>query len=329
MIAKNMLVTGASGYIGSQLVKKLVEYRSEKGLSKMKIVGLDIKPAIEELEDVPHYVMDIQDSKVSDVIRDHNIDSVIHLAAIVSPSKTMTREFIYKVEVEGTKNVLDACVKNGVTKFVNTSSGAAYGYYADSPEWLKESDPIRGNEEMPYPYHKRLVEEMLAEYRKNYPGLKQLIFRVCTILGDKTDNQITDMFWKPNVMGVRGTDTPFVFIWDQDLIACLMESALTEKEGIYNIAGDGTVTLRQIAKILKKPFIALPPNIVKNGLKVLKFFGATQYDPEEIKFIQYRPVLDNAKLKNEFGYTPMKTSREVFDYYLNAKGVKNHEEVVA
>ncbi len=226
------------------------------------------------------------------------------------------------MEVEGTQNVLNACVENNVTKFVNTSSGAAYGYYADSPEWLKETDPIRGNEEMPYPYHKRLVEEMLAEYREKYPALKQLIFRVCTILGIKTDNQITDMFWKPNVTGVRGTDTPFVFIWDQDLIACLMESALTDKSGIYNIAGDGVVTLRDVAKILKKPFIALPPNLVKMGLTVLKFFGATQYDPEQIKFIQYRPVLDNAKLKSEFGYIPMKTSREVFDFYLNAKGVK-------
>ena len=42
-------------------------------------------------------------------------------------------------------------------------SGAAYGYHPDSPEWLHESDPLRGNDEFPYSRHKRLVEEMLAE----------------------------------------------------------------------------------------------------------------------------------------------------------------------
>ncbi|MEZ5024266.1 MAG: hypothetical protein R2728_13575 [Chitinophagales bacterium] len=40
-------------------------------------------------------------------------------------------------------------------KFIVTSSGAAYGYYADNAEWLKEEDPIRGNQEFPY----KLVQE--------------------------------------------------------------------------------------------------------------------------------------------------------------------------
>ena len=50
---------------------------------------------------------------------------------------------------------------------------------------------MRGNEAFAYSHHKRLVEEMLADYRRDHPQLKQVVFRVGTILGETTRNQIT------------------------------------------------------------------------------------------------------------------------------------------
>ena len=52
------------------------------------------------------------------------------------------REFEYSVDVLGTENVLQACRAAGVRKIVVSSSGAAYGYHADNPEWLSEDDPV-------------------------------------------------------------------------------------------------------------------------------------------------------------------------------------------
>ena len=54
-------------------------------------------------------------------------------------------------------------------------------------------------------------------------------------------------------------------------------------------------------------------------LWVLKQLGLTQYGPEQLNFLRYRPVLSNERLKNEFGYTPQKTTREVFDLYLQSR----------
>jgi len=48
----------------------------------------------------------------------------------------------------------------------------------------------------------------------------------------------------------------------------------------------------------------------------------TQYGPDQILFMQYRPVLDNRKLKEVFGYTPQKTSLETFLFYLKAKKMR-------
>jgi UDP-glucose 4-epimerase len=115
---------------------------------------------------------------------------------------------------------------------------------------------------------------------------------------------------------VKGSRTPFVFIWDRDVIAVIIKGILEEKTGIYNLAGDGAVGLQEIAGILNKPLLRLPAWILRSGLFVLRKFSLTQYGPEQVDFLQYRPVLSNKRLKKEFGYTPQKSSRQVFEYYL-------------
>ena len=197
-----------------------------------------------------------------------------------------------------------------------TSSGAAYGYHADNPEWLVEDDRIRGNEEFAYSHHKRLVEEMMADYREKHPELEQVIFRIGTILGKNVNNQITALFEKPIVLGIRDSESPFVFIWDQDVVACLIQSISNETTGVFNVAGDGAVRITELGQILGKKVVRLPAGIVKNGLFVLKRLNLTQYGEEQINFLRYRPVLANTRLKNEFGFTPTFTSREVFENYI-------------
>lgn len=314
-----ILITGAAGYIGHQLTEQL----SGMADKNIEITASDIREYKWKTTHHPvtFFKADLCTNEIADLILKVKPDVVVHLAAIVDPPRGMTANRMHDIEVGGTKRILEACSKAGTQKVIITSSGAAYGYYANNPQWLKETDPLRGNEEMPYPYHKRLVEEMLAEYQQQHPELKQLIFRVSTILGEKTNNQITAMFHKKNIMGVMGTETPFVIIWDKDLVAILTQGIFSEKSGIYNVAGDGYITLKEMAVLMKKKFIQLPPHIIKYGIKILKAFGATRYEPEQVKFVQYRPVLDNAKLKSEFGYTPQKSSKEVFVYYAMKNGL--------
>jgi UDP-glucose 4-epimerase len=250
------------------------------------------------------------------LFKKHGIDIVVHLAAIVTPGRKSNRELEYSVDVLGAKNILEACVQAGVRKIIVTSSGAAYGYYPDNPAWLQETDPLRGNKEFAYSYHKRLVEEMLARYREQHPQLQQLIFRPGTVLGKNVNNQITALFEKKFVLGLRGAGSPFVFVWDQDVAACIVKGVLENKTGIYNLAGDGTLNLREIAAMLHKPYIQLPVALVKSSLWLLRKLRLSQYGPEQVNFLRYRPVLANAKLKTEFGYTPRKTTKEVFEYYL-------------
>jgi UDP-glucose 4-epimerase len=65
--------------------------------------------------------------------------------------------------------------------------------------------------------------------------------------------------------------------------------------------------------------VALPPGLIKGALWVMKQLGATQYGPEQVNFLRYRPVLSNGRLKEVFGYTPQKTTREVFQFFLECR----------
>lgn len=312
-----ILITGAAGYIGSQLVQKLEKEIAAEG-KPWHIVATDIReqPHYETGEHTSYHKMDVRDSALAEFMKSQQIDTVVHLATIVTPGKKSNRDFEYSVDVLGTGNVLDACVGAGVKRIIVTSSGAAYGYHADNPEWLTETAPLRGNEEFAYSHHKRLVEEMMAEYRIEHPELEQIIFRIGTILGQNVNNQITALFEKPIVLGIQGSESPFVFIWDQDVVTCLIQAISNDVTGIFNVAGDGAVTITDLGRLLGKKVMRLPAGVVKNGLFVLKRLNMTQYGEEQINFLRYRPVLDNTRLKEEFGFIPSFTSRQVFENYI-------------
>jgi UDP-glucose 4-epimerase len=96
-----------------------------------------------------------------------------------------------------------------------------------------------------------------------------------------------------------------------------------EKTGLFNLAGDGVMTIHDIAQRLGKPVLTLPAWLVRSALAVGHSLGLTRYGPSQLNFLRYRPVLDNTALKREFGYQPQKTSHQTFDFYAShALGIK-------
>jgi UDP-glucose 4-epimerase len=310
---RRVLVTGASGLVGSRVVERLADDR--RGIDAVVAMDLREVPESRRRPGVEYCTGDIRDPELAERFRRHAIDTVVHLAAVVTPPKHSSRELEYSIDVLGTRNVVEACLRAGVRRFIYTSSGAAYGYHADNPSPLRETDPLRGNEEFAYAHHKRRVEEMLARYRRDHPELEQLIFRPGTILGENVASPITDMFERPVVIGVLGSDAPFVLIWDEDVASCIVRGLREGSTGIYNLAGDGAVGLSEIARRLGKRYVPLPGFLLGGVLWVLQKLRVSPRGPEQVKFLRYRPVLSNERLKSEFGFTPSHTSEECFERY--------------
>lgn len=309
-----VLVTGAAGAVGQVLLTELAA-------AGVETLASDIRKPDALPDGVGFEMLDVRGGDPERVIGHFKPQVIVHLASIVSPSRGMTREFAHDVDVKGTRNVLQAAVKHGVRRLVVTSSGAAYGYHADNPVPLRETDPVRGNPEFPYSDHKRQVEEMLAEARISHPEFEQVVLRVGTVLGAGLENQITELFHRRRLIAVRGSDSPFVFIWTVDLARILLRAAGEGPAGIFNVCGDGAVSVHELARALGKPVMALPAWVLKTALGIARPLGVSRYGPEQVRFLQYRPVLDNSALKAVFGYTPELTSVETFDLWREAAGL--------
>lgn len=306
-----VLLTGASGYVGTMLGARLA---AAPGVT---VQGIDRHPR--PGGPVPVRALDIRDPALAALLRDERIAAVVHLAAVLEPTRDRARDF--DIDVNGTHNVIAACVAAGVRHLTVTSSGAAYGYHADNPVPLTEEHPLRGDAAFSYADHKRQVEGLLAEARARHPALGQLVLRVGPVVGAGTRNQITALFHRRVLLAVRGVDAPFAFVWDEDLAAVLAHGVTRGVTGVFNVAGSGALTMREIGALLGKPVLALPAGVLRAALRAGRRLGVTRYGPEQVRFLQHRPVLSNAKLLREFGVPLRKTAAEAFRTFAEAQGL--------
>lgn len=308
-----VLVTGGAGYLGSLVLARF----AARGVPA---VSVDLKAPRHTDGDLVTVTGDIRSLDLAAVIAEHGVRAVVHLAAIVEPPRGMSEADLEAIEVGGTQRVVDACVAAGVEHLTVTSSGAAYGYLPRNDDrMLTEDETTPGHPDFAYARHKAAVETLLARARRRHPGLGQLVLRPGTILGAGTDNQITALFTGRVILGLAGTDGPFTFIWDEDVAEIIVTGVLARRAGTYNLAGDGVLTLRDIAAIEGTPVVTVPPTLVRVGLGALRRLRVGRYGPEQVDFLRHRPVLDNARLRRDFPGLPTKSTRETYEIFRAAR----------
>lgn len=306
-----ILITGAAGCIGKQLVQKLISS------TDYEIHATDIKPNPFTNNDRFNYqTIDIRTDDFIDWVRIIKPAIVVHLASVLQLSKHITREEAYKIDVVATERLVEALTETGAQKFIITTSGASYGYYPENKDIITEERAPRGNPEYFYSAHKAEVESILEKYRGTHPNLKQLVFRPGAILGPDFEGPVVKLFQQRLMVGLMGYEGPFNFIWSEDVVDYLIEGITTEVTGTFNIAGDKVLSMKAIANMLSKPYLALPDWLIKVILGIAKPLGLTEYGPEQTRFIKYRPVLSNSKIKKQFQHQPRYDSEQVIEEFM-------------
>jgi UDP-glucose 4-epimerase len=309
MASQRVLVTGGTGYLGRLVVARFIR-------AGIPTVSVDIRKPGAHREGVVEVVSDLRDADLPALLREHGTTAVVHLAAIVEPPRGMPEDQLESIEVGGTEAVLDACAATGIRHLTVLSSGAAYGYTArNDGRLLDEEAPTPGSAGFAYARHKAMVERLVSRSRRLYPEVGILLLRPGTILGASTNNQITALFRQPVVLGLREAESPFVFVWDEDVAEIIVQGVQRGVTGTFNVAGDGAMTLADIAATEGRRLVRLPSAAVRRALAIGRRLGLARYGPEQVDFLRHRPVLDNARLHRAFPGLPSLSSRETYELY--------------
>jgi UDP-glucose 4-epimerase len=310
-----VLVTGGSGYVGSLAIEAM----RDAGVGPL--VSLDVRPPRTPRDGVVEVTADLRTVDLEVLLTDHGARAVVHLASIVEPPPGMSAAELHDIEVGGTRRLVDACIATGVEHLTVTSSGAAYGYTPRNRDrLLTEDDPVPGHPRFAYARHKAEVEALLTGARRDHPTLGQLVLRPGTILGAGTDNQITALFDGPVILGLTDTDVPFVLVHDRDVARVIARGVAERVTGVFNLAGEGVLTLRDIAALEDARFLRLPPGLVRAALAAGHRVGVVRYGPEQVDFLRYRPVLDGSAARRAFPGAITQTTAETYATFREARG---------
>lgn len=292
------LVTGAAGFIGSNLCEAILEkgckVKALDDLSTGKQANVDM------FKDNPNYTFIKGDIKDLDTCMEacKGVDYVLNQAAWGSVPRSIEMPIFYcKNNIEGTLNMLEAARQNGVKKFVYASSSSVYG---DEPN-LPKTEGREGNLLSPYALTKRCDEEYAKLYTKLY-GLDTYGMRYFNVFGRRQDPDgayaaVIPKFIKqlmngetPTINGDGRQSRDFTYI--DNVIEANLKACLAPHEAAgeaYNIAYGGREYLIDIYYGLTKALgVSVEPNfgpdrkgdIKHSNADISKAKRLLGYDPE-------------------------------------------------
>lgn len=318
----NVAVTGASGHIGANLVRALINQgrhvRVLEHLSSCAFDGLDVEIVKGDVCDI-----DSLNKLFSDV------DIVYHLAAKIYLGNERDSE-TEKVNILGTKNVAQACLAKNIKRLIHFSSIHSLSPYPLN-EVVDEQRPFISGQNAPcYDLTKAASEREILKAVKQ--GLDAIILNPCGVIGPND--------FSPSAMGKLICDIKkkrFLFLCQGGFnwvdVRDVVDAALAaEKKGRrgerYLISGEW-VSLSRLAQIISKyslkssSFYALPLNLANFVAFFVELYGKlTKTSPSftcsAVQTLQHYRYINNEKAKNELGYIPRpieETIKDTLDWY--------------
>jgi UDP-glucose 4-epimerase len=314
-------VTGPTGDLGIAIVNALERSRAVKSIVGMARRPFD--PAERGWKKTEYRQGDVTDSaSVRELVK--GADVVVHLAFAILSASDATRE----LNVDGSRRVFETAAKAGAKRICYASSVAAYGFHDDNPDWLTEDIPPRGSPAHPYSEQKAQVERVLGEVLLRHTGTVAYAYRPCIVAGPEARTMLEEIPYyrlseampdpvarlldslpalKPVIPdpGIR-----FQLVHEDDVASAFAAGVRGLGEpGPYNLAGNGTLTMSDVADALGWYSVPVPKPLVDATAEV-----ATRlpFMPETVAWIHSvrKPVLmKTARAKKELGWRPTHTAK--------------------
>jgi nucleoside-diphosphate-sugar epimerase len=308
-------VTGPTGEVGRPFVHLL-----DRSPEVERIVGMarrPFDPAELGWGKVEYRQGDIRDRGAVEALVE-GADVVVHLAFIIVAGSGQSRE----INVAGSRNVFEAAAAAGAKRLVYTSSVAAYGFHDDIPQPIGEDVQPRGTERHPYSAQKAAVEAALDAALEG-SNTAAYVFRPCIVAGPKAQLLIDSIPMSSLARHLPGPlrgalgmvpmlrpvlpDPGIVFqlVHHDDVAAALEASVLgSGPPGVYNLAGEGEVTISDLAHELGWHSVPVPHAAVTAAAELV---ARAPFVPDEAAWIEAarRPVLmSTAKARSKLDWHP-------------------------
>ena len=259
---KKALITGATGFVGSWLTKRLIKdgydviapVRNIKKAQELNSEGATLEP------------YSLTDSKsINSIFKKHQPDIVFHLAGYIAYKKE-ERQKMYEANVTGTQNIVSACTKYKTSKLIYMSSVVAIGAGQNKNDVLDEMSPFNvGQYDFGYFETKKEAESIvMAAHKKE--GLHAICLNPSTIYGP---GDMLKGSRKAQLKAAKGK-MPFYpkggvsIIHIEDLISAVMASITKAKPGERYILSGENISLKELFSIISKAAKVQPPKIGLN-----------------------------------------------------------------
>ena len=322
---KNVLVTGASGFLGLHLVRELVASgHAVRTLSRHRSTHLSEM----NVEQVQGSVTEATDC--AEAVK--GVSQVYHLAGTVARDRTQSG-ILYDVHVTGTRNVLSACVDAGIEDVVAMSSSGTIGVGESSDFMASEASPVPWDLVGRWPYYesKALAEKEIAHFVAR--GLPVRIARPSLLLGPGDYNaSSTGDVSKFLSGGVKAALPGGLSLVDARDVAAILPTLMTKgTPGVGYLLGsvnfpvrDFLLGLQQVSGV-RAPSFTLPSKLINRTGGLFKTVSRLSYfgglDPVTFEMGCHYWYIDSSKAASDLGFAPRDWAQTLADTVTDIRSI--------
>jgi UDP-glucose 4-epimerase len=308
-------ITGVGGLVGRRLVAAL---EGHAGVDR--IVGLDLRaPTGLTASKLAFRQTDVRDPSIGDALR--GVDVLVHLAFQMDPIHD--EDAMRSVNVDGSRNTIEAAEREGVRRIVYLSSVLAYGAHPDNDFPLRESSLLRGTPDFNYAEHKRDVELWLQPWLEAHPDVQGTVLRSASVSGPGVENFFTRVMEAPRITAVRGHKPPLQFIHLDDLVGAIVHVIDHEVVGTYNVAAEGWLSFDEVTAIVGRRVLEIPEEVAFSVTERLWKLGIGEQPPGIVHLFMH-PWIMSCEALIDTGWRPRMTNRDAL-----AIAVEEHRDHLA
>jgi len=322
-----IVITGASGNIGTALLRRLAQRPAGD-----ELVGVCRRPPAGDppYDGVEWVSIDLADldayGQLLPVVR--GADAVVHLAWGFQPSRDV--DYLKRLDVGGSTALVEAARAGGVRHFVHMSSLGAYAPREDDAP-VDESWPIEGIDTLAYSQHKVAVERMLDQHERAHPdGMRVARLRPGVVMQEAAASALLRYTLPAPVpasllhhLPVLPLDRMLTFpcVHAADVADAVVRVLEQEAVGAFNLAAEPPITRDDIAQALGARGVHVDRRLLRAAV-ALSWRGRLQsLDPGWIDLAFAVPLLDAGRARRELGWQPQVDAREALAETL--KGMAN------